>query len=86
MSHKVIHVSMGLIASGVLALLILRAREKTLDQLTNQSLALIHLEILRQIKAVDWAYYGQTFQTIGAKYPVIETPSIHMKSLIYRAR
>ncbi len=36
-SQKAIHVSMGLIASGVLALLILRAREKTLDQLTNQS-------------------------------------------------
>ena len=35
-SQKAIHVSMGLIASGVLALLILRAREKTLDQLPNQ--------------------------------------------------
>jgi amino acid transporter len=35
-SQKAIHVSMGLIASGVLALLLLRAREKTLDQLTNQ--------------------------------------------------
>ena len=35
-SQKAIHVSMGLIASGVLALLLLRAREKTLDQLPNQ--------------------------------------------------
>jgi amino acid transporter len=31
-SQKAIHVSMGLIASGVLALLILRAREKSLDR------------------------------------------------------
>ena len=35
-SQKAIHVSMLLIASGVLALLILSAREKTLDQLQNQ--------------------------------------------------
>jgi amino acid transporter len=36
-SQKAIHVSMWLIASGVLALLILRAREKTLEQATNQT-------------------------------------------------
>ena len=35
-SQKAIHVSMWLIASGVLALLILRAREKSLDQLPKQ--------------------------------------------------
>ena len=35
-SQKAIHVSMWLIASGILALLILRAREKTLDQLPHQ--------------------------------------------------
>ena len=35
-SQKAIHVSMLLIASGVLALLILSAREKTLNQLQNQ--------------------------------------------------
>ena len=35
-SQKAIHVSMWLIASGVLALLILRAREKSLDQLPRQ--------------------------------------------------
>jgi hypothetical protein len=35
-SQKAIHVSLWLIASGVLALLILRAREKTFDQLPNQ--------------------------------------------------
>ena len=35
-SQKAIHVSMWLIASGTLALLILRAREKTLDQLPHQ--------------------------------------------------
>jgi amino acid transporter len=36
-SQKAIHVSMWLIASGVLALLILRAREKTLEQAANQT-------------------------------------------------
>jgi amino acid transporter len=36
-SQKAIHVSMWLIASGVLALLILRAREKTLEQASNQT-------------------------------------------------
>jgi len=36
-SQKAIHVSMWLIASGVLALLILRAREKSLDQLPKQT-------------------------------------------------
>jgi basic amino acid/polyamine antiporter, APA family len=36
-SQKAIHVSMWLIASGVLALLILRSREKTLNQLPNQA-------------------------------------------------
>ena len=36
-SQKAIHVSMWLIASGVLALLILRAREKTLEQAVNQA-------------------------------------------------
>ncbi|MFN8955041.1 MAG: APC family permease [Burkholderiales bacterium] len=35
-SQKAIHVSMWLIASGVLALLILRAREKTLDQIPRR--------------------------------------------------
>ena len=35
-SQKAIHVSMWLIASGVLALLVLRAREKSLDQLPKQ--------------------------------------------------
>ena len=35
-SQKAIHVSLWLIASGILALLILRAREKTLDQLPLQ--------------------------------------------------
>jgi hypothetical protein len=35
-SQKAIHVSLWLIASGILALLILRAREKTLEQLTQQ--------------------------------------------------
>ena len=35
-SQKAIHVSMWLIASGVLALLILRAREKNLDEATDQ--------------------------------------------------
>jgi basic amino acid/polyamine antiporter, APA family len=35
-SQKAIHVSLWLIASGILALLILRAREKTLDQLPHQ--------------------------------------------------
>jgi len=35
-SQKAIHVSMGLIASGVVALLILRAREKTLEQINKQ--------------------------------------------------
>ena len=34
-SQKAIHVSIGLIASGVVALLILRAREKTLEQINN---------------------------------------------------
>jgi amino acid transporter len=35
-SQKAIHVSLWLIASGILALLILRAREKTLEQLPHQ--------------------------------------------------
>jgi amino acid transporter len=35
-SQKAIHVSMWLIASGILALLILRSREKALDQLPHQ--------------------------------------------------
>lgn len=35
-SQKAIHVSMWLIASGVVALLILRAREKSLNQLPHQ--------------------------------------------------
>jgi uncharacterized membrane protein len=35
-SQKAIHVSLWLIASGILALLILRMREKSLDQLPNQ--------------------------------------------------
>lgn len=36
-SQKAIHVSMWLIASGILALLVLRAREKTLDHLPRKS-------------------------------------------------
>jgi len=36
-SQKAIHVSLWLIASGILALLILRARERTLEQLPQQS-------------------------------------------------
>ena len=36
-SQKAIHVSMWLIASGVVALLILRAREKTLEQASKQT-------------------------------------------------
>jgi APA family basic amino acid/polyamine antiporter len=36
-SQKAIHVSMWLIASGVVALLILRIRENTLDKLSSQS-------------------------------------------------
>jgi amino acid transporter len=35
-SQKAIHVSLWLIASGILALLILRARERALDQLPHQ--------------------------------------------------
>jgi chromate transport protein ChrA len=35
-SQKAIHVSLWLIASGVVALLILRMREKSLEQLPNQ--------------------------------------------------
>jgi amino acid transporter len=36
-SQKAIHVSLWLIASGILALLILRVRERTLEQLPHQT-------------------------------------------------